>query len=152
MDFIEGLPMSYHNNSILVMVDRLTKYGEFIPLKHPYSAQEVVEVFLKEVYKLHGLPQSIMTDLGSVFTSHFWQHLFKGLGTKLNLTTAYHPQSDGQTERLNRYIKNYLRAIVFSKPRQWMKWLHLAEWWYNTNHHSALKVTPFEALYEFPPP
>lgn len=151
MDFIEGLPHSVHKNCILVVVDRLIKYGYFLSLKHPYTFKEVVELFLQEIFRLHGLPNTIMTDKDFIFTSQFWQHLFKSMGTRLNLSTAYHPQSDGQTERLNKCLESYLRAMAFSHPKKWMNWLPLAEWWYNTNYHSALKTTPFEALYGTPP-
>lgn len=106
MEFVEGLPSSGHKNSIFVVADRLTKYEHFISLKHSYTAKEVAEVFLCEVYKLHGLPKAIVTDRDTIFTNQFWQHLFKSIGTKLNLTTSYHPQSDGQTERLNRCLED----------------------------------------------
>lgn len=105
-------------------------------------------MFLKEIYQLHGLPKSIVTERDSVFTSHFWQQLFKSMGTRLTMSTSYHPQ----IERLNRCLETYLRAMVSPQPKQWSKWLPLAEWWYNTNHHNALKVTPFEALYGYPLP
>lgn len=151
MDFIEGLHKSGSMEVILVVVDRLTKYGHFVALKHPYTTQEIAETFLREIYKLHGLPRAIVTDKDAIFTSQFRQQLFKTMGTKLNMTTSYHPQSDGQTEKLNRCLEAYLRSMVFTNPRQWVKWLTLAEWWYNTNYHNSLKSTPFQALYGFPP-
>lgn len=143
LDFVEGLPNFGHKNAVLVVVDRLAKYGHFLALKHPYTAQDVSELFLKEIYRLHGLPRTIVSNRDVIFTSHFWQHLFKTLGTKLNMSTAYHPQSDGQTERLNRCMETYLRAMVFNNPKQWGKWLHSVEWWYNTNYHNSIKTTLF---------
>lgn len=127
------MPHSGHKNFILVVVDRLTKYGHFIPLKHPYTAKEVADVFLKEIYKLHGLPKSIVTYTDPLFTSQFWQQTLKSMGTKFNMSTSYHLQSDGQTERLNMCLESYLRAMNFYNPKHWLKWLSLAEWWYNTN-------------------
>lgn len=152
IDFIEGLPKSGHKYVILVVIDRLTKYGHFLSLKHPYTPQDIDDLFLKEIYRLHGLPKTIVTDRDAIFTSQFWQKLFRSLGTKLNLSTSYHPQIDGQTERLNRCVETYLRAMTFSNPKQWIRWLPLTEWWYNTNHQTSLKTTPFQALYGFPPP
>ena len=87
-----------------------------------------------------------------VFTSRFWEGLFRLQGVDLAMSSAYHPQSDGQTEVVNRSLKQYLRAFAGDKPRQWVKWLPLAEFWFNTNYHTATKVTPFEALYGFQPP
>lgn len=151
MDFIEGLPMSGGKNVILVVVDRFTKYGHFLALSHPFTAQMVAKSFLDHIYKLHGLPVSILTDRDKVFTSHFWKELFKILGVTLNLTSAYHPQSDGQTERLNQCLENYLRCMTSSCPKQWLKWLSMVEHWYNNNYHTALKLTPFQALYGYTP-
>jgi transposase InsO family protein len=107
-------------------------------------------VFLDTVYKLHGLPQVIVTDRDPLFTSIFWQELIKKLGITLNFSTAYHPQTDGQTERLNQYLECYLRCMIFEKPKEWEKWVPLAEWWYNTNFHTSIQTIPFEALYGYP--
>lgn len=127
MDFIEGLPSSNQKNAILVVVDRLTKYGHFLALKHPYTAHDMANIFLKEVYKLHVLPKTIVSDKDPIFTSHFWQQLFRVMGTKLTMSTACHPQTDVQTERLNMCLEFYLRSMVFSKTKQWVKWLLLAK-------------------------
>lgn len=101
MDFIEGLPISSAKNVIFVVVDRFTKYAYFIILSHPFSASSIAKLFLGHIYKLHSMPQSIVTDRDKIFTSKFWQELFRLLGVKLQLSTAYHPQTDGQAKRLN---------------------------------------------------
>lgn len=151
MDFIEGLPCSDSFNCILVIVDRFTKYSHFVPLKHPFTAQTVAIKFLDTVVKLHGPPLSIVSDRDKVFTSHFWQDLFKLMNTELNMSTAYHPQSDGQTERVNQSLEMYLRCSVHDRPKKWAAWLPLAEYWYNTSHHSSLGCSPFQALYGYAP-
>jgi hypothetical protein len=151
MDFIEGLPLSDNANTILVVVDRLTKYNHFLPLKHPYTAASVAKLFLDNVVKLHGVPITIIFDRDKIFTGHFWKELIKALGTKLNYSTAYHPQTDGQSERVNQCLEQYLRCAVQDNPTHWKKWLGLAEFWYNSSHHSGLGCSPFKALYKLEP-
>lgn len=147
LDFIEGLPNSNRFNVILVVIDKLTKFGHFIPLKHPFTAASIAQLFMDNVYKLHGMPQVIISDRDKVFVSSFWQRLFKLADTTLNLSSSYHPQTDGQTERLNQCLETYLRCLVHAKPEKWSQWLPQAEFWYNTTFHSALGKSPFEVLY-----
>lgn len=152
MDFIEGLPKSKGKNVILVVVDKLTRYCHLLALSHPYSAQTVAHELLNSVVQLHGVSQAIISDRDTIFVSAFWKELFTALGTKLKLSSAYHPQTDGQTERVNQCIEMYLRCMTGHRPTDWVTWLPLAEWWYNTNHHSALGMSPYQALYSTHPP
>ncbi|KAJ4757727.1 polyprotein [Rhynchospora pubera] len=126
LDFITGLPKSQGKDVILVIIDRLTKYGHFLSLTHPYTAANVAQLFLDNVYKLHGIPQNLVSDRDPIFTSLFWKELMNKIGIQLNLSTAYHPQSDGQTERLNQCVEQYLRCMAFEQQKKWMKWLPLA--------------------------
>jgi hypothetical protein len=151
MDFIEALPLSHHKDMILVVVDRFTKYAHFIAMKHPINAHTVAKAFTDHVFKYHGLPCVIVSDRDKIFTSNLWQSLFKAMGVKLHFTTSYHPQTDGQTERVNQCLENYLRNMAFLQPKKWHSWLSMAEWWYNTSFHTSLNMTPFQALYGRPP-
>ena len=151
MDFIEGLPKSAQFNCILVVVDKFSRYAHFLPLTHPFTAFQVALSFMNNVFKLHGLPAAIVSDRDRIFTSHFWQELFKLTGTDLRMSSAYHPQSDGQTERVNQCLETYLRCFVHACPTKWSQWLPLAEFWYNTSYHSTLDKTPFLVLYGHEP-
>lgn len=147
MDFIIGLPRSRHYDCILVIVDKLSKYAHFIPLSHPYTAEKVAELFVDNVFRLHSLPQALISDRDPVFTSTFWQSVFRATGSQLRMSTANHPETDGQTERVNQSIECYLRCFISAHPSHWAKWLSLCEFWYNTNWHSSLGQSPFEVLY-----
>jgi transposase InsO family protein len=147
LDFIEGLPRSANHDTILVIVDKFSRYSHFIPLKHPFTALQVAKAYMTNVFKIHGLPQAIISDRDRIFTSTLWQELFRLSQTELRLSSSYHPQSDGQTERVNQCLEAYLRCAVHSCPGNWFHWLHLAEYWYNTSYHSALGTTPFQVLF-----
>ena len=152
MDFITGLPISKGFSVIFVVVDRLSKYGHFAPLRSNYTAQQVAETFVHMVVRLHGFPRSIVSDRDRIFTSAFWQHLFKLQGTTLKMSSTYHPQTDGQSEALNKCLEMYLRCFVFDNPRLWVSFLPWAEFWYNSSYQTAIGMTPFKILYGRDPP
>lgn len=152
MDFIDGLPSSMGKTVIFMVVDRLSKGAQFITLQHPYTSLTVAQAFLDNVYKLHGCPRSIVSDRDSVFLSDFWKELMALQGVALKFLSAYHPQSDGQTEIINRCLETYLRCMCSDIPHFWSKWLPLAEYWYNSTFHSATQLNPFEAMNGQVPP
>ena len=152
MDFIEGLPKSWGKSVIFVIVDRLTKFAHFLPLSHPYTAKTVAATFLDNIYSLYGIPHSIVSDRDTVFTSDFWKELWNLQGTKLLFNTSFHPQTDGQTEVVNRCLETYLRCFCSHKPQDWCKWLPWAQYWYNTSWHSSIRMAPYQALYGRTPP
>ena len=112
----------------------------------------MAQIFLDTIYRLHGLPESIVSDKDKVFMSRFWKELFKILQVKLLMSTSYHPQTDDQSEVVNRCLEGYLRCMVGEQPKEWSKWLPMAELWYNTNYHTSINTTPFEVLYGQAPP
>jgi RNase H-like domain found in reverse transcriptase/Reverse transcriptase (RNA-dependent DNA polymerase)/Integrase zinc binding domain/Integrase core domain/Chromo (CHRromatin Organisation MOdifier) domain len=145
MDFIEGLPMSEGCDMILVVVDRLTKMALLIPTHREVDAEDVAKIFLRHVFSKHGTPSDIVSDRGKHFISRFWRSLCTMLGIKANLSTAYHPETDGQTERLNQILEAYLRIFINYIQDDWVSHLPLAEFAYNNTSHSATQVTPFFA-------
>jgi hypothetical protein len=151
LDFIEGLPSSENYNTILVVVDKFTKYGHFLSLSPPFTALNVAQLFFSQIYKLHGLPRMIISDTDRIFTSTLWQELFRLSDTVLMMSSSYHPQIDGQIERLNQCLEGFLRCTVHSCPRRWHKWLPVAEYWYNTTIHFSLGRSPFEVMYGYVP-
>jgi len=148
MDFIVGLPRTQKGyDSIWVIVDRLTKVAHFLPVKTTYNGPKLAELYMERIVCLHGVPKKIVSDRGSQFTSHFWKQIHSSLGTELNFSTAYHPQTDGQTERLNQILEDMLRACALQYGTSWDKSLPYAEFSYNNSYQNSLKMAPFEALY-----
>nr|GEU69839.1 retrotransposon Gag domain, retroviral aspartyl protease [Tanacetum cinerariifolium] len=139
MDFIVGLPPSNWFDTILVVVDRLSKYTHFICLSHPFTAKSVASVFCKEIVRLHGLPRSIVSDRDVIFLSNFWQVLFRLSQTMLQLSTSYHPQMDGKMEVLNRCLEAYLQCFVAVQPTKWSSYLPWAEFSYNAGAQDRMR-------------
>ena len=152
MDFITGLRKSFGKEVIFVVVDRLSKYSHFMALPTAFTAPMVAQSYLDHVFKLHGWPRSIVSDRDPIFLSKFWKALFNLHGTQFMLSSAYHPQKDGQTEVVNRCLEAYLRCMCADTPKEWTAWLPLAEWWFNTHFHSATQHTPYEIVYNQSPP
>lgn len=151
LDFVEGLPLSHRMNSILVVVDKFSKYSHFIALRDPFTAAMVAQAFMLNIYKLYGMPKVLISDHDRIFTSQLWSELFTRAGVKLAMSTTYHPQTDGQTECVNQCLETFLHCFVHACPQQWFQWLHLAEFWYNTSCHSSLGCSQFEVLYGHSP-
>ncbi|WVZ91013.1 hypothetical protein U9M48_037246 [Paspalum notatum var. saurae] len=148
MDFIVGLPRTQSGfDSIWVVVDRLTKVAHFIPVKTTYSGAKLAELYMSRIVCLHGVPKKIVSDRGTQFTSHFWKRLHESMGTKLNFSSAYHPQTDGQTERTNQILEDMLRACAIQYGTSWDKSLPYAEFSYNNSYQASIKMSPFRALY-----
>lgn len=152
MDFVEGLPKSHGIDTVLVVVDRFTKYAHFLGLKHPFNTKTIAELFAKKIVRLHGFPSSIVSDRDRIFLSSFWKELFCLQGTKLVRSTAFHPQTDGQSEIVNKALETFLRCFINGHPKQWAKWVSWAELCYNTSPYSTINMTPFQTLYGHPPP
>jgi hypothetical protein len=148
MDFITGLPRSKRgHDSIWVIVDRLTKVAHFIPVKTTHNGRELTDLYISRIVSLHGVPKTIVSDHGTQFTSQFWAKLHEALGTKLSFSTAYHPQTGGQTERVNQILEDMLRACILSYGAKWEDCLPFAEFSYNNSYQASLQMAPFEALY-----
>jgi hypothetical protein len=148
MDFIIGLPRTNKkHDSIMVVVEKLTKDAHFVPVNTTHTMYNIAEIFMKEIARLHGILRTIVSDRDTKFTSNFWRGLFKGFGTNLNFSTTYHPQTDGKIERVNRIIEDMLRMYVMDKPSKWEYYLHLVEFAYNNGYQDSLRMSPFEALY-----
>jgi hypothetical protein len=151
MDFINGLPKSPKgNDSIWVIVDRLTKVAHFVPVKTTDRVGHLADLYVEHILRLHGAPYSIVSDRGTQFVNKFWKALHKSMGTKLDYSTAYHPQTDGQTERVNQILEDMLRACALKYGKDWEKSLPHAEFSYNNSYQASIQMSPFEALYGRP--
>ncbi|GJY04246.1 putative reverse transcriptase domain-containing protein [Tanacetum coccineum] len=149
MDFITKLPKTSNgHDTIWIIVDRLTKSAHFIPTRETDSMETLTRLYIKEIVSRHGVPISIISDRDSHFTSRFWQSLQSALGTQLDMSTTYHPETDGQSERtIQTFRRNAIEACVIDFGKGWEKHLPLVEFSYNNSYHASIKAAPFEALY-----
>lgn len=143
MDFVTGVPSSQGFDAIMVVVDRLTKLRHLIPCNTTVTSQDVAELYLKHVWKHHGLPTHITSDRGTQFTAHFWKSLCRNLGIKSRISTAFYPEIDGQSERFNAVMEQYLRSYISFQQDDWVKWLPMAEFAANNQVSTSTKVSPF---------
>ncbi|KAK1422205.1 hypothetical protein QVD17_25165 [Tagetes erecta] len=148
MDLITKLPRTVKGyDTIWVVVDRLTKSAHFLPIREAYSSERMAEVYIREIVSRHGVPVTIVSDRDTRFTSRFWRKFQEELGTRLLISTAYHPQTDGQSERTIQTLEDMLRACIIDFGGSWYKYLPLAEFSYNNSYHSSIKMSPYEMLY-----
>ncbi|WVZ76414.1 hypothetical protein U9M48_024391, partial [Paspalum notatum var. saurae] len=148
MDFIVGLPRTQKGyDSIWVIIDRFTKSAHFIPMKTIYHAKTYAEIYIAQIVSLHGVPRTITSDRGLLFVSRFWEQLQTALGTNLIRSSAYHPQTSGQVERVNQILEDMLRACALTYSTKWDGCLPLAEFAYNNSYQKSLEMAHFEALY-----
>ena len=146
-DFITKLPLAQGYDAILVICDCFSKMVHFIAITEKTSAEGLARLFRDHVWKLHGLPESIISDRGVQFAAGMMKELNNLLGIQTKLSTAYHPQMDGQTERVNQELEQYLRVFIDHRQEQWPDWLGTAEFVYNNKVHMATKISPFKANY-----
>jgi hypothetical protein len=152
MDLITTLPETLTGyTAIFVIVDYFTKMAHLIPTKNEVTAAQLATLFQKEIYQLHGLPQTIISDRDPRFMSDLWQTLFKSLKINLNISTSHHPQTDGQTERVNQTIKIMLRFYVNQLTNDWDQYLDIVEYAYNNHENSSTGFSPFFANYGYHP-
>jgi hypothetical protein len=148
MDFIVGLPKTTKGfDSIWVIIDRLTKIAHFLPIKTSYPVITYAQIYIARILSLHGVPKTIVLECGPQFVSKFWEELHKSLGTKLLQSSAYHPQTSGQTKRVNQKLEDMLRACILEFPQKRYECLPLEEFSYNNSYQESIKMAPFEALY-----
>ncbi|KAF8704726.1 reverse transcriptase, partial [Rhizoctonia solani] len=146
-DFITRFPKSQGHNAILVVIDSFSKFGHFIPTSKKVTAKGLADLFVTHVWKLHGLPVRTILDQGTMFMGKFLRALYQQLGIKPSFSLAYHPESDGQTERVNQFIEFYLWSYVSADHSDWATWLPLAEYAYNNAKHTSTGKSPFELVY-----
>jgi hypothetical protein len=151
MDFVVGLPESGGYNSVLVIVDRLTKMALYLPTTNTITAEGLAQLYVQHVFSKHGIPKTIVTDRGQPFAAALWREFSRILGIDTRYSTAYHPQTDGQTERVNQELESYLRFYISYMQDDWLDYLPLAEFARNNSVNSAIGMTPFYANYGFHP-
>lgn len=151
VDYIVKLPLSKGFDSVMVVVDHFSKSAHCIPAKETWKADQLAEAFVDQIFRLHGLPETIVSDRGTTFMSHFWNLVVSQLKINPTPSTAFHPQTDGQVERINALLEDYLRHYVSLEQTDWAHWLALAEFSYNNTPSASTKCSPFFAIHGFHP-
>ncbi|KAJ8344244.1 hypothetical protein SKAU_G00315730 [Synaphobranchus kaupii] len=145
LDFVTGLPASQGNTVILVIVDRFSKAANFLALTKLPSAPETAQLIVDHVFRIHGLPRDVVSDCGSQFVAKFWRSFCTQLGASVSLSSGFHPQTNGQTERTNQTLENTIRCLASSNPTSWSRYLPWAEYAHNTLRSASTGLSPFEA-------
>ena len=148
MDFMTALPRIPSGHEVVWMiVDRLMKSAHFIPLRVECSLEKIADIYVQEIMRLHGVPVDIVSDRDPRLVSCFWQSMHDALGTELQFSTAFHPQTDGQSKRTIENLQDMLRACALDFSREWDKYLYLVEFAYNNSYQATIQMPPFEDLY-----
>ena len=148
MDFVSVFPLTQmKHDAVWVIVDKLTKSIHFLPVRLDYSMDRLAELYVSEIVRLHGIPLSVVSHRDPRFTSRFWKELQSSFGTRLIFSTAFHPQIDGQSERVIQVLEDMLRGCVLHFPGGWDRYIPLMEFAYNNSYQSSIGMSPYESLY-----
>ena len=151
MDFVTHLPWTLQkHDAVWVIVDRLTKSAHFLTVRMTFSLERFCRLYIREIVRLHGVPVSIVSDRDPRFTAHFWKCFQKAMGARLTMSTMFHPQTDGQSERTIQVLEDMLRACVLDHKGSWEEHFPLVEFAYNNSYQASKQMTPYEALYGRP--
>ena len=151
MDFVTHLPRTpQRHDAVWVIVDWLTKSEHFLAVRMTFTLEEFYRLYIREIVRLHGMPVSIVSNKDPRFTAHFWKSFQKAMGTRLMMSTTFHLQTDGQSERTIQILEDMLREFILDIKGSWEEHLPLVEFAYNNNYQVSIQMTPYKALYERP--
>ena len=151
MDFVTHLPRTQQkHDAVWVIVDRITKLAHFLVMQMTFALERFYRLYIREIVRLYGVPVSIVSDRDPRFTAHFWKSFQKAMGTRLTMSTAFHPQTDGQSERTKQVLEDMLRTCVLDHKGSWEEHFPLVEYAYNNSYQASIQMAPYEALYGRP--